>query len=91
MINTLAFHWFCLACEKNVNKNLRIKSMHRDVETSLACSDAKMVDIIKTLETKNEIKLGTEEVEVIVDQIINKTTRKYDSHVNIKSIDKKYN
>lgn len=50
-----------------------------------------MEDIIKTLETKqNETELGTEEVEVIVNQIINKT-RKYDSHVDIKSIDKMYN
>jgi len=33
--------------------------MHRDVETFLDCSYAKMEDIIETLETKNEAKLGT--------------------------------
>ena len=56
--------------------------MHRDVEIFVACPYANMEDIIETLETKNETKMGTEEVDVIVNQIINKT-RKYDSHVNI--------
>ena len=61
--------------------------MHRDVEIFVACSYVNMEDIIEILETKNETKMGTEEVEVIVNQIINKT-RKYDSHVNIESIEK---
>ena len=74
--NTPALHWYCPSCEEKAMKNLRI-----DREVEKRCSEfmQKMEDKIKTLESKIESKVNSEEVSVkrIVDE-----SGKANIHVN---------